>query len=164
MRLVGTGATDDFYADNLSLRPAYAKRMPLPSWIDYPAAFEMLEQHWGSSVQDEAYMVSSQQYTEHNGRVVEDIGGATARLVEYDFAPDSRALLVVRGLSLYSELTTDSATTEADLDLVVSGACANMLRDVPEEKTRYERFAREFARRKARLPRRETWLPGLRGG
>lgn len=161
VRLRGSEASADVYWDNVSLRPAAAHRFDLPSWVDGPEAVEGLVQLAESSVQNEAYLLASQEHSLlPHFQVISDPTGATPWRIEYKFRPAGNALLLVQGLSPYAELSATTDTTVADPDLVVVGACLEAAIDLADDKLA-ARFGPKWQRRKVRLPQRLRAIPGV---
>jgi hypothetical protein len=134
--------------------------LPLPSWIDKPAALEGLREWRGGTGLLNSYLAVGQQAELlPHADIIEDPTGATKWLVEYIFRPRHDSLLLVQGLALYGELATDSATTEADKDLIASGACYLALRDLND--ARKAEALSEFAARSRNLPRVDRPMRGV---
>lgn len=162
IRLRGTEASADVYWDNVSLRHNSAKRFALPSWLDNRDKFEGLVQMRGDSAQSDAYLADSQIPTDLvDYRLLEDPTGATRFYVDFTEAPSYDALLFVRGLCPYAELSTDSDTTQADPALVSAGARFFAHLDVgPTEKA--QQALLEYNGHLSALPRTRKIIPRLR--
>lgn len=158
IRLKGAEANADVYWDNISLRNQNAQRMALPSWIDTAEAFEGLVQYWSTHGDTNAYLLASQEHWPViPSKVIGDPLGATQHWVEYTAPPRPGALLFVRGLSAYGELSAITDTTVAEQDLVVSGACLLAAIDL-DDKKQIARFLPKWQQWAIRLPRRKMLL------
>jgi hypothetical protein len=162
IRLRGTEATADAYWDNVSLRNNSARRVSLPSWVDNRDKFEGLTAVVGDSAQSDAYLADSQMPTDLvDYELLEDPTGATRFYVTFNESPAGDALLFVRGLCPYAELTTDADTTQADPALVSAGARFFAHMDVgPKEKTKQALL--EYNGRISALPRTRRVIPRQR--
>lgn len=161
VRLKGTEASADIYWDCVSLRHQLAHRLPLPSWIDRAEAFEWLGEYYANVAQANAYLAAGQGWREApDAAVLADWGGATAFYATYRFRPRDEALLLVRGLSAYDELSATSDTTTCPQDWVVTGAALAAAIDLDDEKL-IARFAPRWKAYQAHLPRRLQPLAGV---
>ena len=160
IRLKGAEASADAYWDNVSLRNVNAWRFALPSWITSPRDLEGVHEYIGNSASGNAWAVSSQIMRETDRpEILEDVIGGSwyAELAEQ---PMDGSLLFVKGLSAYSELTSDSDTTQADTKLVCSGARYYAHLDL-DQAAKARTALLEFNLRARQLPRAIRLLKGL---
>ncbi len=131
VRLVGTGASDDCYWDNVTLLNSSATEMPLPSWYVERKWMERLGM-WvarsGASSGDHSALDSIDRYPLQFWPI-EDPTGYTPFKVKFDSYVLSGAHLVGEALSPFSELSADTDTTDANADLVKAFALVDIAQE-----------------------------------
>lgn len=168
VRLRGAETTADLYWGLVSLRHQQGRRLALPSWIEGESDIEALEWWTPVASQNDAYQWSSlRSGGELVHRLVADPLGATPWLVEWRPQLPNHALLYLRGLSVYDELTAYTDTTVAPAEMVLSGACLEALLDITQrtevKDSRLARYQTIWQRHQAKLPRRRRLIRGVFG-
>lgn len=132
VRLIGTGASDDIYWDNVSLRNTNATEMDLPSWfLDKKWLEELVYIYGGNTEQDNDLYFADERYDNvvHYRRVLDAIEAANPFKVEFWPRPPSSSHLFARCLRPYAELSADTDTTMADDDWVRAWVMASIMED-----------------------------------
>lgn len=141
VRLIGTGASDDIYWDNVSLRNNNATEMDLPSWfLDKKWLEELVYTYGGNTEQDNDLYFADERYENvvHYRRVLDAIEAANPFKVEFRPRPPSSSHLFARCLRPYAELSADSDTTMANQDWVRAWAMTLIMQDKDnEERAKY---------------------------
>lgn len=146
-RLVGDEITADAYWDNVCLRPSYATRMDLPSWVVNASAVEDLIV-WSGGMER---VGGGWATVERLGTVVprwevlEDSIGQTARRIEFDTLLGETDLLLLKAIRPYTELSADTDATDANADLVKAGALTRIGNDL-QDRALLARWLPEYAK------------------
>ncbi len=132
VRLKGTEVDADIYWDNLSLMNQAATEMPMPSWFKDPKWLERVTIWWAGPTAtagtDRAIDAQRRKEAQWWG-IQEDVTGYTPYKVVFEPHSMASTHLFAQALCPYSELSSDSDTTDADPDWVKAWTLVYIARD-----------------------------------